>query len=219
MACPHATAVAAYVKSFHPTWSPSAIKSAIMTTGTNTVFVVDDSYIWLLTNIFLCFATASPMSPKTDTDLEFAYGSGLINPSLAINPGLVYDAREIDYINFLCRQGYSSKQLRLITGDDKTGCKKATNGSALDLNYPTFTLVVNISGVDTYYSRDFHRTVTNVGSPVSTYNAIVNAPKGLYIKVKPNVLSFKSVGEKKSFVVMVCSEYSCSDGLRYFGMG
>ncbi|TYG51917.1 hypothetical protein ES288_D10G299600v1, partial [Gossypium darwinii] len=178
MSCPHATAVAAYVKSFHPTWSPSAIKSALMT-------------------------TAWPMSPKTNTDLEFAYGSGLINPSSAIDPGLVYDAGEIDYIKFLCGQGYSSKQLRLVTGDNKTGCTKATNGSALDLNYPTFALAVSLSGDDTYFSRDFHRTVTNVGSPVSTYNAIVNAPKELDIKVKPNALSFKSIGEKKSFVVTV----------------
>lgn len=33
MSCPHVGGVAAYVKSFHPKWSPSAIKSAIMTTG------------------------------------------------------------------------------------------------------------------------------------------------------------------------------------------
>ena len=34
MSCPHATAAAAYIKSYHPSWSPAAIKSALMTTGT-----------------------------------------------------------------------------------------------------------------------------------------------------------------------------------------
>lgn len=33
MSCPHVSGVVAYVKSQNPTWSPSAIKSAIMTTG------------------------------------------------------------------------------------------------------------------------------------------------------------------------------------------
>lgn len=33
MSNPHAIAAAAYVKSFHPDWSPAAIKSALMTTG------------------------------------------------------------------------------------------------------------------------------------------------------------------------------------------
>lgn len=33
MSCPHATAIAAYIKSFHLSWSPAAIRSALMTTG------------------------------------------------------------------------------------------------------------------------------------------------------------------------------------------
>jgi len=33
MACPHVTGAAAFIKSIHPQWTPSMIKSALMTTG------------------------------------------------------------------------------------------------------------------------------------------------------------------------------------------
>lgn len=33
MACPHVSGIAAMIKSQNPDWSPSAIRSAIMTTG------------------------------------------------------------------------------------------------------------------------------------------------------------------------------------------
>ncbi|MCI61228.1 subtilisin-like protease-like, partial [Trifolium medium] len=33
MSCPHVSGLAASIKSRNPTWSPSAIKSAIMTSG------------------------------------------------------------------------------------------------------------------------------------------------------------------------------------------
>lgn len=64
MSCPHVAGVAAYVKTFHPHWSPSAIKSALMT-------------------------TAFPMDAPRNQGAEFAYGSGHINPVKAIDPGLV----------------------------------------------------------------------------------------------------------------------------------
>ncbi|KAL0324369.1 UNVERIFIED_CONTAM: Cucumisin [Sesamum calycinum] len=83
MSCPHASGAAAYVKALHPNWSPAAIKSALMT-------------------------TAYVMDPRKHEDLEFAYGSGQINPVAARDPGLVFDASEADYINFLCKQGYNT---------------------------------------------------------------------------------------------------------------
>ncbi|CAL0301474.1 unnamed protein product [Lupinus luteus] len=52
---------------------------------------------------------ATQLSPKTNHDAEFAYGAGQIDPSKAINPGLVYDANEIDYVRFSCGQGYSTR--------------------------------------------------------------------------------------------------------------
>ncbi|GMY39334.1 cucumisin [Fagus crenata] len=170
MSCPHATAAAAYIKSFHPTWSPAAV------------------------NLSMKF--------ETNPDAEFAYGAGHINPARAISPGLVYDAGEVDYLNFLCGQGYSSASLRLVTGDNSS-CSRATSIPAWYLNYPSFTLSSRSKSVIT---RLFPRTVTNVGSPVSTYKAIVNAPTGLKIEVIPNVHSFESLGQKKFFSVKVTAE-------------
>ncbi|PON56533.1 Subtilase [Parasponia andersonii] len=145
MSCPHATAAAAYVKSFNPAWSPAAIKSALMTSG------------------------------------------------------LVYDAGETDYVEFLCGQIYSTKTLKLVTGDESI-CSKVQKIHASDLNYPSFALSTSSRKTIT---RVFHRTVTNVGSPDSTYKAIVKAPTGMIVKVKPRILSFDSIGQQNSFVLKV----------------
>ena len=48
---------------------------------------------------------------KKNLEAEFAYGAGNIDPVKAIDPGLVYDADEIDYVKFLCGQGYSTRAL------------------------------------------------------------------------------------------------------------
>lgn len=43
MSCPHVSGAAGYVKLFHPTWSPAAIRSALMTTG-NRIESCDTTY-------------------------------------------------------------------------------------------------------------------------------------------------------------------------------
>ncbi|KAI3453644.1 hypothetical protein Pfo_010307 [Paulownia fortunei] len=174
MSCPHASGAAAFVKAVHSNWSPAAIKSALMT-------------------------TAYVMDSRKHEDLEFAYGSGQINPAAARDPGLVFDASEADYINFLCKQGYNTSTLRLVTGDNST-CANTTPGRAWDLNYPSFSLYV--ADGETIMGT-FTRTVTNVGAANSTYIADLYVPALISVTVEPSVLTFSAVGETKTFTVNI----------------
>ncbi|KAG1347532.1 putative Cucumisin [Cocos nucifera] len=152
--CPHVTAVAAYVKSFHPNWSPAAIMSALIT-------------------------TASPMNPSYHPDAELAYGAGQANPIKARSPGLVYDAGASDYVRMLCNQGYITT-IGLITGDNST-CPKDSNGSPRDLitlqslslidSGSTLQVTVNpnvLSFTKLYQKQKFVVTVS--GPPLSYYS-------------------------------------------------
>ncbi|KAG7538302.1 PA domain [Arabidopsis suecica] len=177
MSCPHVAAVAAYVKTFNPKWSPSMIHSAIMT-------------------------TAWPMN-ATGTDFastEFAYGAGHVDPIAATNPGLVYEMDKADHIAFLCGLNYTADTLKLISGDTITCTKK---NLPRNLNYPSMSAQLPRS--KSSVTVTFNRTVTNVGTPNSTYKSkvVLNHGSKLSVKVTPSVLSFKTVSEKKSFTVTV----------------
>lgn len=79
MSSPHVAGLAALFKQKYPGWSPMAIKSALMTTGTD---VLDPS-----------ISTAT---------MIFRQGAGHVNPAAAMSPGLVYDAGWNDWLGFLC---------------------------------------------------------------------------------------------------------------------
>lgn len=56
MACPHVAGVAAYVKSFHPSWTPAAIKSAILTSGSeNTIYPFDQTNLHCFNMLFIMY--------------------------------------------------------------------------------------------------------------------------------------------------------------------
>ncbi|KAK3009516.1 hypothetical protein RJ639_014922, partial [Escallonia herrerae] len=143
----------------------------------------------------------SPMSAKTNPDAEFAYGAGHINPMKAVDPGLVYDAHELDYVKFLCDEGYDAMHITLITGDN-INCSEFTKGSKKDLNYPSIALSVLRNEP---IQHTFYRTVTNVGSAVCTYKAVVTSPpgSGIQVLVVPSVLNFTALGQKLSFEVAI----------------
>nr|VDD20830.1 unnamed protein product [Brassica oleracea] len=177
MSCPHVAGVAAYIKTFHPDWSPSLIQSAIMTTA------------WSMN-----------ASETGVASTEFAYGAGHVDPIAALNPGLGYELNKADHIAFLCGLKYTSKTLKLITGEAVT-----CTGNTLprNLNYPSMS--AKLSGSRSPFTVTFNRTVTNLGTPNSTYNSkiVLNHGSKLSVKISPNVLSMKSVNEKQAFTVTV----------------
>ena len=80
MSTPHVAGVAALLLQAHPDWSPSAIKSALMTTAHQSLTGSDG-------------VTAA---------LPFDYGAGHIVPNDSVDPGLVYDVSSDDYDAFAC---------------------------------------------------------------------------------------------------------------------
>ena len=175
MATPHVAGVAALLHQLHPTWSPAMIKSALMTSATNT----------------FTDATQSGMSLG---NLPWSQGAGHINPvgtmihpadgvsynpAGAADPGLVYDAGVADYAKYMCGAGIASA----CGGGSITG---------YNLNMPSIT-VANVLGAVT-----INRTVTNVGA-AGTYHATATLP-GYNAVVSPSSLTL-AAGQSGSFTV------------------
>lgn len=83
MSSPHIAGISALMKQLRPTWSPAAIKSALMT-STNGIKLADGTL---------------------DPD-RWGYGAGHVNPNGAAGTTLVYDAGFTDYLAFLCGSGW-----------------------------------------------------------------------------------------------------------------
>lgn len=83
MATPHVVGAAALIKQVNPSWTPSMIASAMLTTATK-----HDNYGDL---IMAEGSDISSLSPATPFDI----GSGLLNPTSALNPGLVFPSGNV----------------------------------------------------------------------------------------------------------------------------
>jgi subtilisin family serine protease len=107
MASPHIAGIGALLKALHPTWLPSEIKSAIMTSARDTVSSAGD---------------------------PFAQGAGFVNPNPAADPGLVYPATATDYRRYLVGLGVQfappNDTLTPISGSDLNQASIAIGGLA-----------------------------------------------------------------------------------------
>lgn len=148
------------------------------------------------------YCEARPISRRLNPEGEFAYGAGNLNPSKAISPGLIYDLNEMSYIQFLCSEGYTGSSIAVLAGTKSINCSTLIPGHGHDsLNYPTFQL--SLRSTKQPMTTTFRRQVTNVGQPVSVYNATIKAPPGVKITVTPTTLSFSRLLQKRSFKVVV----------------
>ncbi|XBI87828.1 hypothetical protein VPH35_025860 [Triticum aestivum] len=202
MACPHVAGIAGLLKATYPNWSPSMIKSAIMTTATTGA------------------NDGSGIRDKMGTAATpFNYGSGHVNPVRALDPGLVYDTKPRDYANFICSLRPTSTEgllptspplplsdllIPLLLGADADPFECSQLGGVdgpENLNYPSIaTTCLPVSG-----SVTVKRRVKNVGGGAPTYTASVTEPGGVRVTVQPSTLSFggEIAEEEKDFTVML----------------
>ena len=113
MSSPHVAGISLLLKQANPSWSPAAIKSALMTTAYPTL---DDG-----------------LAGAQNGLLPWAQGAGHINPNKAADPGLVYDAGKADFDAYQCKVNRSS-----VTTADCTA--SGTLGETYNLNLPSITV-------------------------------------------------------------------------------
>lgn len=190
MSCPHVTAIVALLKAIYPSWSPAAIKSALITTAS-------------INNENDALSIAAEGAPNKPAN-PFDYGGGHVNPNRAINPGLLYDMAPSDYVHFLCSLGHNNTAVSSIVRQT-TFCHDAYK-SQKDLNLPSIA-IPELEGKLTV-----SRTVTNIGPVTSTYTAHVEAPPGVSVHVKPSILTFNSTINKLNFKVTFRSQLKVHSG-------
>jgi len=161
MSSPHVAGLAALFKQKYPGWSPMAIKSALMTSAGD---VLD--------------------GPNTNPLVIFRQGAGHVQPALALNPGLVYDAGFSDWLSFICGVQPGG------------GCTGVTPIDPSNLN------VASIAIGDMAGTQTVTRRVTNVSGGPLTVNASISGLTGITAVVTPATLTL-GPGQTKSFTVTV----------------
>ncbi|MEJ1179474.1 MULTISPECIES: S8 family serine peptidase [unclassified Pseudarthrobacter] len=172
MAAPHVAGFGALILARNPNWSPATVKSAMMTTA----------------------GEVKNADGSRNGDV-FATGAGQVDVARVLDPGLVYDNAEEDYLKFI--QG---------TGLD-LGIPDLGSTAPRDMNVASFALGA-LTG-----KTEVTRTVTALTPGV--YRARADVP-GIKVTVTPSILSFSAAGEKRTFKVKF---ENTSAALGQFAMG
>lgn len=196
MSSPHIAGLAALFKDSNPEWSPSQIKSALMTTARQNLTKEDGTTL------------ADP----------FDFGAGHAVPVDALNPGLVYSANYNDYLAFLCGIGNEA----YVAG---TGSDCSTLSDAGFSTEPSQLNIASIGIAELFTSESITRTVTNVSGTDSVYNATIEAPEGINVTVttfdengnesSDGLLTIKAGSEAKYVLIFNKSETAVFDQWKF----
>lgn len=159
MSSPHSAGIAALLRQANPTWSPYAIKSAMMTSAVQTVKLA---------------------SGAADT-VRWGYGAGHVNPNAALATTLVYDQTVAEHVNYyLGSLSGSALNLASMTAANVIGTqtftRKVTNKGSVARTYtasgsvPGYNLSVSPStftvapGASQTFTATVTRTTAAIGS-------------------------------------------------------
>ncbi|ERM99272.1 hypothetical protein AMTRI_Chr02g254020 [Amborella trichopoda] len=198
MAAPHVAGLAALIKQKFPTFGPSAIGSALSTTASlldkwGGPIMAQRSYS----------NPDSNQSPATPFDM----GSGFVNATAALNPGLIFDSSFADFLAFLCGINGSSPVVLNYTGE---ACGPNTIGGP-DLNLPSITIA------KLNQSRTVYRTVTNIGDN-ETFTVTWSNPFGVSLSLTPTTFSLAQRQTQSLTVSMVATINSTSPSFGRIGL-
>ena len=88
MSAPQISGVSAIIKQRYPTWSPSAIASALSTTA----FPVDSNNNTLLAYDVVLNPSGEAIQQVKRPGNAFDFGNGFVDATAALDPGLIFDA-------------------------------------------------------------------------------------------------------------------------------
>ncbi len=162
MSAPHIAGIGALVKGEHPDWSPMAIKSALMSTA-NTK---DNKGVAL-------------------DGTPFDFGAGQVNPTRAIDAGLVFDSGELDFYGYLC-----ATEL----GNGFCDYYGIPNFDASDFNLASIG-IGSLAG-----QQSVVRTVTQTSKGKGRWVPSVSAPAGVSVTVSPRSVELRK-GQSATFTV------------------